>query len=130
MILHTRVPRPRCSIIIPVYNNAALTRRCLDLLLSGAARASFEVVVVDDASTDTTPQLLAAYGGRVRTVRHQTNEGFAAACNAGAAVASGEYLVFLNNDVLPEAGWLDALGTLRREAPWRGCRWQQAPLPR
>jgi GT2 family glycosyltransferase len=101
--------RPECSVIIPVYNNAALTRRCLDALLSGATRASFEVVVVDDASTDTMPQLLAAYGEHVRTVRHQTNEGFAAACNAGAAVASGEYLVFLNNDVLPEAGWLDAL---------------------
>ena len=67
------------------------------------------MVVVDDASTDTTPQLLAAYGRRIHTVRHETNKGFAAACNAGAAVASGEYLVFLNNDVLPEVGWLDAL---------------------
>ena len=36
MILHTRVPRPRCSVIIPVHNNAALTRRCLDALLGHA----------------------------------------------------------------------------------------------
>jgi GT2 family glycosyltransferase len=100
---------PRCSIIIPVYNNAALTRRCLDALLGTAAQASFEVVVVDDASTDATRRLLAGYGGRIRTVRQQANKGFSAACNAGAAVASGEYLVFLNSDVLPEADWLDAL---------------------
>jgi len=101
--------RPRCSIIIPVYNLASLTRRCLDTLLGDALETSFEIVVVDDASTDVTPQLLGGYGDRIRVVRRETNGGFAAACNDGAAVASGEYLVFLNNDVVPQAGWLDAL---------------------
>jgi GT2 family glycosyltransferase len=102
-------PRPRCSVIIPVHNNASLTRRCLDALLGDAGGTDFETIVVDDASTDATGRLLEGYAGRVRTVRHATNRGFAAACNTGAATASGEYLVFLNNDVLPEAGWLDAL---------------------
>jgi GT2 family glycosyltransferase len=101
--------RPQCSIIIPVYNRAALTRECLDALLRSPPEASSEIVVVDDASTDATQRLLAGYGGRIRVVKRETNGGFAAACNAGAAAASGEYLVFLNNDVVPKDGWLDAL---------------------
>jgi GT2 family glycosyltransferase len=102
--------RPRCSIIIPVYNRASLTRRCLNALLDEPSeRVSCEIVVVDDASTDATQRLLADYQEGVRVVTHATNTGFAGACNDGAAVASGEYLVFLNNDTIPQAGWLDAL---------------------
>src|SRR5262245_35673773 len=101
---------PRCSIIIPVFNKASLTRQCLDALLGRAPEADDgEVVVVDDGSTDATPRLLAGYGSRVRVVTHPRNVGFATACNDGAAAASGEYLVFLNNDTIPQAGWLDAL---------------------
>jgi GT2 family glycosyltransferase len=110
-------PRPRCSVIIPVHNNAALTRRCLDALLGHTGTTEFETIVVDDASTDATGRLLEGYAGRVRTVRHGTNRGFATACNAGAAASSGEYLVFLNNDVLPEAGWLDALVRYAEDHP-------------
>jgi GT2 family glycosyltransferase len=99
-----------CSIVIPVHNRAALTSQCLDALLGAPPESAvLEIVVVDDASSDSTPQVLAAHAGRVRTVRHDRNVGFAAACNAGAAVATGEWLVFLNNDTLPRPGWLDAL---------------------
>jgi GT2 family glycosyltransferase len=99
-----------CSIVIPVHNRAALTRQCLDVLLeSPAETAEVEIVVVDDCSTDATAELLAAYGDRVRVVRHQENTGFGGACNDGAAAASGEWLVFLNNDTVPQLGWLDAL---------------------
>lgn len=101
---------PQCSVIIPVYNRASLTRQCLDALLEGQPEnVDFEIVVVDDASIDTTQQLLADYHGRIRVVTHKTNTGFAAACNDGAAAASGHHLVFLNNDVMPNTGWLDAL---------------------
>ena len=101
---------PQCSVIIPVYNKASLTRQCLDaLLMRPPQSASLEIIVVDDASTDLTAQLLGAYGDRIRVVTHATNAGFATACNDGAAVAGGEYLVFLNNDTIPEDGWLDAL---------------------
>jgi GT2 family glycosyltransferase len=102
---------PRCSVIIPVHNRAVLTRQCLSALLEGEQEdVDFEIVVVDDASTDSTQQLLADYRKRgVRVVTHASNAGFAASCNEGATAASSEYLVFLNNDTIPNAGWLDAL---------------------
>src|SRR5262245_1615739 len=113
---------PRCSIIIPVFNKASLTRQCLDALLGRAPEADDgEVVVVDDGSTDATPRLLAGYGSRVRVVTHPRNVGFATACNDGAAAASGEYLVFLNNDTIPQPGWLDALVRHAKRHPRAGA---------
>lgn len=103
----------RSSIIIPVYNQAALTERCLQALGEG----DFEIIVVDDASTDNTPSLLKAMGDRIKTVDHRINHGFATSCNHGAAVASGEFLVFLNNDTLPRPGWLEALVRYADEHP-------------
>jgi GT2 family glycosyltransferase len=101
---------PRCSIIIPVYNYASLTDQCLSALVaSGSQSVDYEIIVVDDDSTDSTWQLLASYGDSIHIVRHTTNTGFATACNDGAAIASGEYLVFLNNDTIPTTGWLEAL---------------------
>jgi GT2 family glycosyltransferase len=100
----------KCSIIIPVYNKASLTRQCLDALLAHPPQnGPCEIIVVDDASTDGTAVLLTAFSDCVRFIRHAVNGGFAATCNDGAAAASGEYLVFLNNDTIPQPGWLDAL---------------------
>ena len=96
------------SIVIPVHGRAHLTGRCLDLVLDGLA-ADCDVVVVDDASEDGTTELLADYGERIRVVSLETNAGFATACNCGAAAASGERLLFLNNDTEPRPGWLEAL---------------------
>jgi len=98
----------RVSIVIPVHDHAALTRRCLEALLPGLPGDS-EVVVVDDASSDTTPEVLRSYGDRIRVLTMPENVGFARACNEGAAVAAGELLLFLNNDTEPRTGWLEAL---------------------
>ncbi len=99
----------KCSIIIPVFNRAGLTRRCLDALLAQPPQVEAEIIVVDDGSTDETGSLLREYGARVQVVTHDGNKGFAAACNDGAQAAASEYLVFLNNDTMPQPGWLDAL---------------------
>src|SRR5438876_3270570 len=108
----------RSSVIVPVYGQAALTRQCLDnLLASRDGREGPEIVVVDDGSADETPELLREYGDRIRVVRHERNLGFAAACNDGAVAASGEALVFLNNDTIPQPGWLDALLACGHEHP-------------
>jgi GT2 family glycosyltransferase len=105
-----RQAAPRCSIIVPVFNRAWLTRQCIDVLLSDPpVETDREIIVVDDASSDTTSQILASYGDQIRVIAHEANTGFATACNDGAAAAAGEYLVFLNNDTLPFKGWLDAL---------------------
>jgi GT2 family glycosyltransferase len=98
-----------CSIVVPVHDRAALTRQCLDAILAEPPEVEFEIVVVDDASSDSTPDLLAGYGEAIRVVTRSDSGGFAAACNDGAAAAKGEYLVFLNNDTIPHSNWLDAL---------------------
>lgn len=81
----------------------------MDALISGPAAVDAEIVVVDDGSSDDTVAMLATYGDRVRVVRRAVNGGFSAACNDGAAATSGEHLIFLNNDTVPQPGWLAAL---------------------
>ena len=98
-----------CSIIIPVWNNLALTTQCLTALSEVTQGVSYEVIVVDNHSTDETPAFLAGLGGDVKIITNDENLGFAKACNQGAQAAKGEYLVFLNNDTIPQAGWLSAL---------------------
>lgn len=110
------VSSPECSVIMPVYNNADLTWQCLGALM-GARTNRFEVIVVDDGSTDRTREVLENALDCIRVVRLTVNSGFAAACNAGAAVAKAEFLVFLNNDTVPRAGWLDALLRYVRQRP-------------
>ena len=101
---------PRVAIVIPVHNQKGLTHGCLEALFGKAGtRIPFEVIVVDDGSSDGTPEVVASFGDRVRMVRLDPNAGFASACNAGAAVSRAEHIVFLNNDTIPHPGWLDAL---------------------
>ena len=107
---------PRASIVIPVYNHFAHTLGCLRSIARNADGAAFEVIVVDDCSSDETAARLAEIGG-IRVLRNAQNLGFIGACNAGAAQARGEFIVFLNNDTAVTAGWLDALlGTFEARA--------------
>ena len=96
-----------CSIVIPVHDGADLTRRCLDTL-AGQDLGGAEIVVVDDASTDATAELVDVRDD-IRVVRNERNLGFGASCNAGVAHARGRHVVLLNNDTQPCEGWLDAL---------------------
>ncbi|HKZ13016.1 MAG TPA: glycosyltransferase family 2 protein [Solirubrobacterales bacterium] len=98
----------RASVIVPVHGLAALSARCLDALLP-TLPADCEAIVVDDASPDATAAMVAGYGERIGVVSLPENLGFAGACNAGAAAARGESLVFLNNDTEPRPGWLEAM---------------------
>lgn len=98
------------SIIIPVFNRVEYTAACLESLAAHAPKSlSFELVVVDNASSDETPALLSRLAGDVVIERNEENLGFAKACNQGARRASGRILVFLNNDTEVHPGWLEPL---------------------
>jgi GT2 family glycosyltransferase/glycosyltransferase involved in cell wall biosynthesis len=100
---------PRVSIVIPVFNKVDYTIACLRSLVEHATGAiTFETIVVDDASSDGTAERLAQIDG-IRILRNARNLGFVGSCNAGAAEARGEFIVFLNNDTVVTAGWLDRL---------------------
>jgi len=104
------VSPPRCSVLVPTYSAAALLHECLTALLADLdGRQDVEVVVSDDGSTDDTPAVLSAFAPDVRVVRSEENRGFARACNAAAAAALGDLLLFYNNDLVPHPGWLDEL---------------------
>lgn len=102
-------PSYACSIVIPVWNNAALTRQCLTALAEVTDDVTYEVILVDNGSTDGVQDFLRTLGGDVQVIRNEENLGFAKACNQGARAARGEFLVFLNNDTIPLKGWLSAL---------------------
>jgi len=99
---------PRVSVIIPVHGELAYTLACLRSIMQHAAAATFEVIVIDDASPDDSAQALAGIAG-LRLIINPHNLGFVGSCNAGAAAARGEFLLFLNNDTQVTPGWMDAL---------------------
>lgn len=99
---------PDVSIVIPVHGHVDQTIACLRAIAAHPPRTPIEVIVVDDASPDDTRALLAQVDG-LRLHALPANLGFIGACNAGAAIARGRFLLFLNNDTVPQPGWLDAL---------------------
>jgi GT2 family glycosyltransferase len=119
------VQSPTVSIIIPSYNGIALTEACL-AALEESLPSDFrgEIIVVDDCSPDETQQRLARWTDkepRLKVLRNSQNCGFLVTCNNGAAAATGEILIFLNNDTLPQRGWLEPLLRIFRERPDAGA---------
>jgi len=107
--------QPTVSIVIPVYNKWVYTAACLRSLLEVKGKHSFEVIVVDDQSSDETADRLAQIEGLTH-LRNEKNLGFVGSCNRGAENARGEFLVLLNNDTQVMEGWLDELiDTFERE---------------
>lgn len=107
--LHFEQPKkPLVSVIIPVHGKYSVTFHCLCSLLLARNDVDFEVIVVDDGSPDDTAERLAEHKG-ITVVSRKAAGGFIDACHDGADHASGEYLLFLNNDVETTANWIDEL---------------------
>jgi glycosyltransferase involved in cell wall biosynthesis len=105
--MNLKIEPPQVSVIIPTYNRAWCLREAVDSVLSQNFRG-FELIVVDDGSTDETPQLLQEYGDSIQMLR-QGNRGVSAARNAGIAASRGALIAFLDSDDL----WLK--GKLERQ---------------
>ncbi|MGH8077083.1 MAG: glycosyltransferase [Lysobacter sp.] len=119
---------PRASIVIPVYNQFAHTLACLRAIAAQPPQAAVELIVVDDGSSDATQACLQQVAG-LRYHRRAQNGGFVAACNDGASLARGDVVVFLNNDTLPQPGWLDHLLATCDEHPGTGLVGAQLVYP-
>ncbi|MBB6675596.1 glycosyltransferase family 2 protein [Cohnella nanjingensis] len=96
------------SIIIPTYNQLELLKQCLGSIMDNTDRP-YEMIVVDNASTDGTADYLRKLGGTVRYRVLDQNRGFAGAINAGLMMAKGQTLLLLNTDTLVTENWLDNL---------------------
>ncbi|HXT07996.1 MAG TPA: glycosyltransferase [Roseiarcus sp.] len=99
---------PRVSIVVPAHNKFWVTYNCVAALILAANEVTAEIIIVDDGSTDQTAEIERYIKG-VTIVRHETAQGFVRASNGGAEFARGEFIVMLNNDTEPAAGWLDEL---------------------
>ena len=121
-------PSPQASVIVPVHNQLAFTLRCLQSLMQSGDTTRFEVIVVDDASNDDSPNTLPGIVG-VQYLRLPENLGFIGACNAGAKLARGAYVVFLNNDTFAQPGWLDALLSTFNQYPDTGLAGSKLVYP-
>jgi GT2 family glycosyltransferase len=99
---------PMLSVVVVTYENLDLTRQCIDSLRAGTTQPRFEIIAVDNGSTDGTSEYLrelSTADDRVRVVLNEDNRGFAAAVNQGLQLASGDVLVILNNDVVVPNSW-------------------------
>ena len=100
---------PLVSILIVTYNSDEFIEPCLESIAQNHSWPNYEVIVVDNRSTDKTPEILkrrAQADPRIRVVCHPENLGFAGGNNLAAQQAKGEYLVFLNPDTIVTPGWL------------------------
>lgn len=86
------------SVLIPVFNGDEYIGRCLRSVLRQETELNYEIILVDDGSTDLTSYAIAQFGKDVRTIRHNENRGLPAALNTGLSIVEGKYLVRVDVD--------------------------------
>jgi len=110
---------PKISVVIVSFNASNYLRECLHTLASGV-RSSIEVIVVDNASTDGSPEMVETEFPSVLLVRSSENLGFGKANNIGIKMAKGSYIALVNSDVHVYEGCLDALVDFLERTPTAG----------
>ena len=105
---------PVASVVVVSFDSLAFTRLCVETVLAEPAEPPFELIVVDNGSTDGSREYLEELAGRdarMSLIANDENAGFPAACNQGLAAARGGVLVLLNSDTIVSRGWLARLGS-------------------
>lgn len=105
MVLNARA---KASVIIVNWNGRELLRRCLQYIQEQSF-ADYEVLVVDNGSSDGSCEMVSAYFPKIRLLRNEKNLGFATATNRGIEASDSEFVVTLNNDAYPDPQWLGKL---------------------
>ena len=109
-----------CSIIIPTFNTCELTLSCLERIQKYPPPGAYEVIVVDNNSSDGTYDQVRQRFPEVIALRNPGNWGFARACNRGSQAAKGDIILFLNSDTEPLEGTFDALMNWMKTHPSTG----------
>ena len=112
---------PRISFIIVSYNTRDMLRDCLDAVYAQTRDTEFEVIVVDNASHDGSPAMVAAEFPQVRLIALDENLGFGAGNNVGAEAAGGEFLFLLNSDAILLENTAVALCDFLQQYPLVAC---------
>ncbi len=104
---------PMISVIVLTYNNLYFNKQCIDSILNKTAYANYELIIVDNQSTDGTVEFLKQLEWRnlpnVKVILNDENHGFAGGNNIGINASKGEYVLLLNNDTVVTRGWLTAM---------------------
>ncbi len=120
MVATSSAPVPLASVIVPCFNQLEFTRHCV-VALARHTRAPWELIVIDNGSTDGTADYLQGVHDvapfRVKVITNPENRGFPIACNQGLKEARGEHLVLLNNDTVVTDAWLNQLVALAASNP-------------
>ena len=119
-IMKVQAERDVVSIIIPVCNKLSYTKKCLKAIKKNTPHGLYEIIVVDNASTDGTHDYLTSLNGHVKVLTNTENIGFTKACNQGARISRGKYVLFLNNDTEPKREWIESLVELADADPSAG----------
>ncbi len=104
---------PFVSVIVLTYNNLELNKKCLESICERTAYPNYELIVVDNASTDGTVEylhsIMADKSRNIKVIFNAENLGFAKGNNVGIAEAKGDYIILLNNDTAVSLGWMTSM---------------------
>lgn len=106
---------PSFSLIIPAYNEEKYIGACLEAAIKNTKGAFSEIIVVDNASTDRTPQIAASYPGV--TVVHEPRKGTSSARQRGYLSSTGDILAYVDADTLPPEGWIEQIQSIFQKNP-------------
>lgn len=110
-VFRNQIPVLDVSIIVPCYNSEDYLKECLDSIVNQKTCHSYEVITINDGSTDTTADILEEYAEKYSTIRviTQKNKGFSGARNRGIAESKGKYLMFVDSDDYISQGYIENL---------------------